>query len=96
MQLLRLGDLAFVALSGELYTRLGLHLRAVSPLQDTVLITHCANCCEINGRVINNGYIYDDEAMADGAFGSRRTRMQPGYIRQALEKTMLSLFKNAQ
>lgn len=96
MQLLRLGNLAFVALSGELYTRLGLHLRTVSPLKNTVLITHCANCCEMNGRICNNGYIYDDEAMADKAFGSRKTRMQPGYIRQALAETMLSLFENAQ
>ena len=96
MQFLRLGDLAIVALSGELYTRLGWQMKASSPFSDTVLITHCANCCEINGRVINNGYIFDDEGIAAGVFGSRRTRMQPGYIREALVKTMLSLMEQAQ
>lgn len=95
MQLLRLGNLAFVALSGELYTRLGLHLKAISPLADTVLITHCANGYIHDGHMIKSSYIIDDEGMRDGVFGSKRTRMQPGYIKDALANTMLDMFDKA-
>jgi neutral ceramidase len=55
----RLGDVAFVGLAGEVFTEIGLAIKAASPCQHTFVITHC------NGAA---GYLATTEAHVQGGY----------------------------
>lgn len=55
MHLLKIGDLALIGASGELYSSLGTALKAVSDAGETVIINH--DC----SLMVPSGYIFDDE-----------------------------------
>lgn len=55
----RLGDVAFVGLGGEVFTEIGLAIKAGSPCRHTFVITHC------NGAA---GYLAPKEAHAQGGY----------------------------
>ena len=59
LQVIRLGDLVFVGIPGEMYARLGLELRRRSPFRHT---------CIIGLANENIGYIPDRQAYADGGY----------------------------
>ncbi len=59
LQVIRLGDLVFVGVPGEMYARLGLELRRRSPFRHTCVIG-------LSGE--NIGYIPDRQAYADGGY----------------------------
>jgi len=59
LQVIRLGDLVFVGVPGEMYARLGLELRRRSPFRHTCVIG-------LSGE--NIGYIPDCQAYADGGY----------------------------
>jgi hypothetical protein len=55
----RLGDVAFVGLGGEVFTEIGLAIKAGSPCRHTFVITHC------NGAA---GYLVPKEAHVQGGY----------------------------
>lgn len=98
LQALRIGDLGFMGIGGELYTSLGRAVREASPMADTVVINH-------NVSLLHDcGYILDDEALrharvkAPGleraAFvpGGRNAVNLPGTVRASLEKHTREMF----
>jgi len=65
----RVGNIVFEGISGELMTEIGMQLKANSPYSGTVVITHC------NG---SSGYICTDEAYREGGYEVQVTRLMPG------------------
>jgi hypothetical protein len=55
----RLGDVAFVGLGGEVFTEIGMAIKAGSPCRHTFIITHC------NGAA---GYLAPKEAHVQGGY----------------------------
>lgn len=98
LQALRLGDLGFVGIGGELYTSFGRAIRACSPMKDTVVINHNVSLLH------DSGYILDDKATARahvkapgverGAFvpGGNRAANLPGVVKASLEKHTGEMF----
>lgn len=87
LRMLRLGPIALMGFSGELFTQLGLDIKKASPLPDTLVVNHVwGEAGELTG------YHADDAAKALGGFGTDG-RYQPGHIAQALSgmaQTMLA------
>lgn len=55
----RLGDVAFVGLGGEILSEIGMAIKAVSPFQNTIVITHCngtAGYLSPQHRYVEGGY----------------------------------------
>jgi neutral ceramidase len=90
LHLVRIGEVALLGFSGELYSSMGLRLKEISPLENTVLINHDASL------MARSNYIIDDETFARGPSsilpGSRNTHMLPGYVLESLEKHTLEMF----
>lgn len=82
VHLMRVGDLAFWGMSGELYSSIGAALTRALPGGEHRIINHDASL------ITNTGYIYDDETLArdpDGTLPGRRNNEQlPGYAKDAL------------
>lgn len=87
LRMLRVGPIALMGFSGELFTQLGLDIKKASRLPDTLVVNH------VWGEVGEmTGYHADDAAKALGGFGTDG-RYQPGHIAQALSgmaQTMLA------
>ena len=72
LQVIRLGDLVFVGVPGEMFARLGLELRRRSPFRHT---------CIIGLANENIGYIPDRKAYADGGYQTwmgRHSKLEVG------------------
>lgn len=65
----KVGDVVFAGLGGEVMTEIGLSLKKQSPYENTCVITHC------NGSV---GYLVTDQALKEGGLEPSRTRGMPG------------------
>lgn len=87
LHLMKVGDVALLGVSGELYTTLSLHIKDVSPMSDTVIVTHDA------GHMSRSGYIYDDDGIAREALHHNRSRILPGYVKESLSKVTLEMFE---
>ena len=75
LQALKLGDLGFMGIGGELYTTLGRAIRESSPMTDTVVINHNVSLLH------DSGYILDDAALRRAhvkAPGMERACFEPG------------------
>ena len=55
----RVGDIAFVGLSGEVLTEIGMAIKAASPYKHTFVITHC------NGA---HGYLPPEHLYIEGGY----------------------------
>jgi len=69
MQTIRIGDVVLMGFSGELYDSFGKEIRAISPMKNTVLVTHVAM------GVIISEYILDDWALSKSAAPEKRMGM---------------------
>ena len=69
--LLRIGDVNFATVDGEVYNRIALRLKAEAPANKTIMVTLA------NGRA-NSGYIYSDDAYKSLTFQVVRSRLKPG------------------
>jgi len=65
----KIGNIVFAGVSGELMTELGMELKETSPYSGTIVVTHC------NG---SSGYICTDEAYDEGGYEVKVTRLMPG------------------
>jgi hypothetical protein len=88
MQLLRVGDVAFIGVGGELFNSYAEEIKEISPLKNTVVINH--NC----SLITNVGYILDDDAISRnyGLQPGRKTQIVPGYIGKSLNKIVCGFF----
>lgn len=91
LHLVKLGNVALLGFSGELYSSLGRTIKEISPLENTILINHEASL------MARSGYIFDDETLARDVSnrlpGHRNSHMLPGYVLESLEKHTLEMFE---
>jgi len=73
---LRVGDVIFAGVSGELFTQIGMQIKALSPYKNTFIITHC------NG---SSGYLVTDDAYAKGGYEVMATRVMSGAEQEITE-----------
>ena len=66
---LRVGNILFAGISGELMNEIGLRIKDESPFKNTFVITHC------NG---NSGYLCTDKAYQEGGYEPMVSRTMPG------------------
>ena len=66
---LKVGNVLFAGVSGELMTEIGMRIKAESPFRNTVIITHC------NG---NSGYLCTNLAYPEGGYEAMVSRTMPG------------------
>ena len=82
--LLRIGDTNFVRVNGELYTNIGLRLKANAPASKVIVVTLA------NGAA-NSGYIYSDDAYSHLTFQVIGSRLQPGCAENKIVSTAIDL-----
>jgi hypothetical protein len=66
---MRIGNIVFAGISGELMNEIGLQIKEDSPFKNTFVITHC------NG---NSGYLCTDKAYKEGGYEPMVSRTMPG------------------
>jgi hypothetical protein len=69
--LLRIGDINFTWVDGEVYTDIGLRLKAASPANKLIIVT-------LANGMANSGYIYSDDASYHLSFQVIGSRLKPG------------------
>lgn len=82
--LLRIGDINFARVNGEVYTNIGLKLKAASPANKTIVVTLA------NGAA-NSGYIYSDDAYSHLTFQVIGSRLKPGCAEGKIVSTAVDL-----
>jgi neutral ceramidase len=81
---LRMGDIHFATVNGEVYSQIAMRLKAESPANKTVVVTLA------NGSA-NSGYIYSDEAYSHLTFQVIGSRLKPGCAEGRMVSTVLEL-----
>lgn len=69
LSVLKIGNLLFAGISGELMTEIGMRIKAESPFKHTIVVTHC------NG---SSGYLCTDAAYPEGGYEVMVSRTMPG------------------
>jgi neutral ceramidase len=82
--LLRMGDINLATVNGEVYTNIGLKLKAAAPASKTMVVTLA------NGAA-NSGYIYSDDAYSHLTFQVIGSRLQPGCAENKIISTAVDL-----
>ena len=78
---LKIGNVVFAGISGEVFTEIGEQIKKLSPYASTIVITHC------NG---SSGYLVTDAAYKEGGYEVRTTRGMPG-TEKALVDNMIDM-----
>jgi neutral/alkaline ceramidase-like enzyme len=86
--LLRLGDIDFVTVNGEIYSQIGMRLKADAPDNKLIVVTLA------NGSA-NSGYIYSDEAYSHLTFQVIGSRLKPGCAEGKIVATALDLMRRS-
>src|SRR5262249_35704651 len=66
----RVGEIAFIGLSGEVFNEIGLAIKAASPFPRPLILTHCNGACgylPIRGAYSEGGYEVNSSPFAPGA-----------------------------
>ena len=82
--LLRIGDINFVTVNGEVYSKIALKVKEAAPANKTIMVTLA------NGGA-NSGYIYSDDAYSHLTFQVIGSRLQPGCAEGKIISTALDL-----
>jgi len=82
--LLRLGDINFVWVNGEVYSKIALKLKEAAPANQTLMVTLA------NGSA-NSGYIYSDDAYSHLTFQVIGSRLKPGCAEDKIISTAVGL-----
>lgn len=69
MSSLKIGNILFLGISGELMTEIGMQIKEDSPYKNTFILTHC------NG---SNGYLVTDKSYEEGGYEPMVSRTMPG------------------
>ncbi len=83
LSLLRVGNILFVGISGELFTEIGMNIKELSPFKSTHVITHC------NGA---GGYLVTDDAYSEGGYEVAVTRIMSG-AEEAIINNLTEMFQ---
>jgi neutral ceramidase len=82
--LLRIGDINFVSVNGEVYSQIAMRLKAAAPANKTIMVT-------LANGMANSGYIYSDEAYSHLTFQVIGSRLKPGCAEGRIVSTALDL-----
>jgi neutral ceramidase len=82
--LLRIGDIALCSANAEIYTAIGLKLKAASPLANTLLVTPA------NGMA-NSGYVPNDASFGAYTFQVLGSRLKPGCAEDSIVNGLVDL-----
>ena len=85
--LVKIGDIALVSVSGEIYTEIGLHLKAASPMSKLMIVT-------LADGPFESGYIYSNNASNHLTFQVIGSRLQPGHAENAIVNAALQLMRD--
>jgi hypothetical protein len=85
LSLLVINDIAITAVSGEVFTNIGLRLKRESPFNHTILITHC------NG---SSGYLPDDAAYDQISYEILTTRTKRGCAEDAIVNGLVAMMRD--
>jgi neutral ceramidase len=83
---LKIGNILFAGVSGELMTEIGMRIKEESPFKNTVIITHCDG---------SSGYLCTDQAYPEGGYEAMVSRVMPGteYLISDNLNNMIQSFK---
>ena len=81
---LRIGDIDLATVNGEVYSQIGMRLKAEAPANKTIVVTLA------NGSA-NSGYIYADEAFSHLSFQVIGSRLKPGCAEGRIVSTAIAL-----
>ena len=82
--LLRIGDIHFATVNGEVYSQIAMRLKANAPANKTIVVT-------LANGMANSGYIYSDEAYSHLTFQVIGSRLQPGCAETKIVSTAIDL-----
>lgn len=86
--MLRIGDVNFPTVNGEVYSQIAMRLKAESPANKTIVVTLA------NGSA-SSGYIYSDEAFSHFTFQVIGSRLKPGCAEGKIVSTALDLMRRS-
>ena len=86
--LLRIGEINFVTVNGEVYSEIGMRLKAEAPSSKTIVVTLA------NGSA-GAGYIYADRAYSHLTFQVIGSRLKPGCAEGKIVATAIKLMRDA-
>ena len=66
---LKIGNIIFAGISGELFTEIGMRIKEESPYKNTIIITHCDGA---------SGYLCTNQAYPEGGYEAMVSRVMPG------------------
>ncbi|MFL6451754.1 MAG: neutral/alkaline non-lysosomal ceramidase N-terminal domain-containing protein [Bryobacteraceae bacterium] len=81
---LRIGDINFVAVNGEVYSQIAMKLKANAPAAKSIVVT-------LANGMANSGYIYSDEAYSHLTFQVIGSRLKPGCAERKIVGTAIDL-----
>jgi neutral ceramidase len=82
--LLRIGDINFATVNGEVYSQIAMRLKSTAPANKTLVVT-------LANGMANSGYIYSDEAYSHLTFQVIGSRLQPGCAERKIVSTAIDL-----
>jgi neutral ceramidase len=84
VSLLRIGDIYFTGVNGEVYTNIGLKLKQAAPANKLIIST-------LTNGGANSGYIYSDDAYSHLSFQVIGSRLKPGCAENKIVNAALDL-----
>ncbi len=85
-QLLKIGSLAILGISGELFSSYGMLMKNISPSETTIVVNHNASFLNPDA-----GYILDEDMLKRPGMHSARTRIKLGTLAKAFRDIVLGL-----
>jgi neutral ceramidase len=86
--LLRIGDIHFVTVNGEVYSEIAMRLKVEAPAAKTIVVT-------LANGFANSGYIYSDAAFSHLTFQVIGSRLKPGCAEGTIISTALDLMRRS-
>lgn len=84
LKLMNFGDIALFGVNGELVCDIGVRLKAVAPLKNTVIVTHARE---------GVGYLPDKKGYDNRTFAFYGTRVKDGCVEDYITPAMLDMFE---
>lgn len=88
VSLLRIGDIYFTGVNGEVYTNIGSKLKAAAPANKLIIST-------LTNGGANSGYIYSDDAYSHLSFQVIGSRLKPGCAENKIVNAALDLMQKS-
>jgi hypothetical protein len=85
---LRIGDVHFVSVNGEVYSQIGMRIKAEAPASQTIVVT-------LANGFANSGYIYSDEAYSHLTFQVIGSHLKPGCAESRIVSTAIDLMRRS-